>query len=128
MGNQDFLLEETPAPELWEHPTWSLLELVNAYGTVINDGMEQDPVLVTRIEDRNGHVLYKHMPQTVQGVPVRKQRFLMTEMLKAGLSPNRWGTSQALWAFDLFNSNTEFGGKTGTSSNHSRCLVCWRHS
>jgi penicillin-binding protein 1A len=95
----------------------SLLELVNAYGTVINDGMEQDPVLVTRIEDRNGHVLYKHTPQTVQGVPY-ETAFLMTEMLKAGLT-EPMGTSQALWAFDLFNSNTEFGGKTGTSSNHS---------
>ena len=42
----------------------------------------------------------------------------MTEMLKAGLT-EPMGTSQALWAFDLFNSNTEFGGKTGTSSNHS---------
>jgi len=29
------------------------------------------------------------------------------------------GTTQSLWAWDLFNSNTDFGGKTGTSSNHS---------
>ena len=109
-------LEETPALSLGASDV-SLLELVNAYGTVINDGMEQDPVLVTRIEDRNGHVLYKHTPKTVQGVPY-ETAFLMTEMLKAGLT-EPMGTSQALWAFDLFNSNTEFGGKTGTSSNHS---------
>lgn len=42
----------------------------------------------------------------------------MTEMLKAGLT-EPLGTSQALWGYDLFRYNTEFGGKTGTSSNHS---------
>ena len=29
------------------------------------------------------------------------------------------GTSQALWEWDLFRYDTDFGGKTGTSSNHS---------
>ena len=42
----------------------------------------------------------------------------MTEMLKAGLT-EPLGTSQALWGYDLFKYDTEFGGKTGTSSNHS---------
>ncbi len=39
-------------------------------------------------------------------------------MLRAGLT-EPLATSQALWAYDLFRHNTEFGGKTGTSSNHS---------
>lgn len=109
-------LEETPALSLGASDV-SLLELVNAYGTVINDGMEQDPVLVTRIEDQNGNVLYNNKPQQTQVVPY-ETAFLMTEMLKAGLT-EPLGTSQALWAFDLFKYDTEFGGKTGTSSNHS---------
>ena len=29
------------------------------------------------------------------------------------------GTSQALWGYKIHTYNTEFGGKTGTSSNHS---------
>ncbi len=46
-------LNETPAVSLGASDV-SLLELVNAYGTVINDGMVHDPVMVTRIEDKNG--------------------------------------------------------------------------
>lgn len=42
----------------------------------------------------------------------------MTQMLMAGLT-EPMGTSQALWGYDLFRYNTDFGGKTGTSSNHS---------
>lgn len=42
----------------------------------------------------------------------------MTEMLKGGMT-EPGGTSKALWAYDLFRYDTDFGGKTGTSSNHS---------
>lgn len=109
-------LEETPALSLGASDV-SLLELVNAYGTIIDDGKQHDPVLVTRIEDREGNVIYEYKPEEKQVIPYQSA-FLMTEMLKAGLS-ERGGTSQALWAFDLFRYDTEFGGKTGTSSNHS---------
>ncbi|MEG1562713.1 MAG: transglycosylase domain-containing protein [Bacteroides sp.] len=109
-------LEETPALSLGASDV-SLLELVNAYTTVVNDGMTHDPVLVTRIEDRNGKVLYEYQPKPVQAIPY-ETAFLMTEMLKAGMT-EPMGTSQALWGYNLFNFDTEFGGKTGTSSNHS---------
>ncbi len=95
----------------------SLLELVNSYCTVINDGMTHDPVLVTRIEDRNGKVLYNYNPEQKQAIPY-ETAFLMTQMLLGGLT-EPMGTTQALWSFDLFHYNTDFGGKTGTSSNHS---------
>ena len=35
----------------------SLLELVNSFGTVVNEGMYHDPILVSRIEDKNGKVI-----------------------------------------------------------------------
>lgn len=95
----------------------SLLELVNSYCTVVNDGMTHDPVLVTRIEDRNGNVLYNYVPEQKQAIPY-ETAFLMQQMLQGGLT-EPMGTTQALWSFNLFNYNTDFGGKTGTSSNHS---------
>ncbi len=95
----------------------SLLELVNSYCTVVNDGMTHDPVLVTRIEDRNGKVLYNYSPEQKQAIPY-ETAFLMQQMLQGGLS-EPMGTTQNLWSFDLFKYNTDFGGKTGTSSNHS---------
>ncbi len=95
----------------------SVLELVNAYCTVINDGMTHDPVLVTRIEDNEGKVLFEHKIVQTQAIPYQTA-FLMTQMLRAGLTEYN-ATSQNLWSFDLFRQGTEFGGKTGTSSNHS---------
>ena len=109
-------LEETPSLSLGASDV-SLLELVNAYSTVINEGKTHDPVLITRIEDSNGHVIYEDKTMQKQVLPYQTA-FLMTEMLKAGLT-EPLGTSQALWGYDLFRYNTEFGGKTGTSSNHS---------
>lgn len=109
-------LEETPALSLGASDV-SLMELVNAYTTAVNEGVAHDPVLVTRIEDRDGKVLYQHEPRTAQALPY-ETAFLMTEMLKAGMT-EPLGTSQALWGYDLHRYNTEFGGKTGTSSNHS---------
>ena len=109
-------LNETPSVSLGASDV-SLLELVNSYCTVINDGMTHDPVLITRIEDRNGKVIYKYDPKQTQAIPY-ETAFLMTEMLRSGLS-EPGGTSQALWGFNLFNFDTDFGGKTGTSSNHS---------
>lgn len=109
-------LEETPALSLGASDV-SLLELVNAYTTVINEGRTHDPVLITRIEDANGHTIYEDNTQQKQVLPY-ETAFLMTEMLKAGLT-EPLGTSQALWGYDLFHYDTEFGGKTGTSSNHS---------
>jgi len=110
-------LEETPAISLGASDV-SLVELVNSYTTVVNDGVSHDPVLVTRIEDSKGNVLFEYTPPTpVQAIPY-ETAFLMTEMLKGGLTEPR-GTSKALWSYDIFNYDTDFGGKTGTSSNHS---------
>ncbi|MDR3653028.1 MAG: transglycosylase domain-containing protein [Paludibacter sp.] len=95
----------------------SLLELVNSYSTVVNEGVYHDPILVTRIEDKDGNVIYE--PKSVQKrVIPYEDAWLMTEMLKGGMT-EPGGTSRALWSWDLFKYNTDFGGKTGTSSNHS---------
>lgn len=95
----------------------SLLELVSAYGTVVNDGIAIEPVLITRIEDKDGKVIYETEPEKTQAIPY-VSAYLMQQMLRGGLTcPG--GTSQALWRFRIFDKGTEFGGKTGTSSNHS---------
>ncbi|MFT4073286.1 MAG: transglycosylase domain-containing protein [Dysgonamonadaceae bacterium] len=95
----------------------SLLEMVNAYTTVVNEGKYHDPVVITRIEDRNGNVLYTNKTIQKQVLPY-EDAWLMQEMLKGGLT-EPGGTSRALWSWNLFKWNTDFGGKTGTSNNHS---------
>jgi penicillin-binding protein 1A len=109
-------LEDKPSTSLGASDV-SLLELVNSFGTVVNEGIHNEPVLVTRIEDADGHVIYKADNQSKRVIPY-ETAWLMTEMLKGGMT-EPGGTTQALWEWDIFNYNTNFGGKTGTSSNHS---------
>jgi len=95
----------------------SLFELTNAYCTAINEGYRQEPVLITKIEDRKGNVIYEHQPKKERAIPY-ETAYLTTQMLLGGLT-EPFGTTQALWEHDIFRYDTEFGGKTGTSSNYS---------
>ncbi len=95
----------------------NLLELTNAYCTVANDGMHVEPVLVTRIVDRNGKEIYKGPTKSEQVISYRSA-FLMQQLLQGGLR-EPGGTSQSLWGYIGKFTDTDFGGKTGTSNNHS---------
>lgn len=95
----------------------SLYEIVNAYCCFVNGGYLEEPVLVTRIEDKNGSVIYENKPVKKQ-VLSGETAYLMSIMLRSGLT-EPGGTPQGLFGYDLFRRNTDFGGKTGTSSNYS---------
>jgi len=95
----------------------TLEEMVNAYCTFVNGGDLVEPVLVTRIEDREGKVIYEATPMKKQ-VLDPETAFLMSIMLRAGLT-EPGGTTQGLFEYDLFRFGTEFGGKTGTSSDYT---------
>ena len=45
-------------------PEFNVYEMVGAYGTFANQGVYVKPVMVTRIEDKNGTVLYEYVPET----------------------------------------------------------------
>ncbi len=94
----------------------NLYEMVGAYSTFLNHGLWTKPMFITRIEDRNGNVIHEFIPQRQQVIS-EESAWLMLHMLKGGLE-EPGGTSQALFQYDLFRGN-EFGGKTGTSQNHS---------
>ena len=107
-------LTATPALTLGASDV-NLLELVGAYCTPVNDGKAIDPVLVTRIEDRDGNVLYEANPEERQALSP-KSAFYVQQLLMGGMS----GTSSRLRGFvGNANNDTDFGGKTGTSNNHS---------
>lgn len=95
----------------------TLEEMVKAYCTFVNNGNLVKPILVTKIEDRNGNVIYEGLPQ-LKPVLSQQTAFLMTVLLRAGLT-EPGGTTQGLFSYDLFRYGTEFGGKTGTSSDYT---------
>ncbi|WP_128543988.1 penicillin-binding protein 1A [Larkinella soli] len=95
----------------------SLYEMVAAYCTFANNGVFTEPLLVTRIEDRNGRVIEEFVPERKQAIR-EETAFLMLHMLRGGLEESG-GTSQNLWSYDLFKNKNQVGGKTGTTSNNS---------
>ncbi len=97
----------------------NLLEMADAYCCIANDGKHIDPVLVTHIVDKNGKEVYRAPKEVKQVIPY-KSAFLMQKMMMGGLR-EPGGTSMSLnhWVGVRKALDTEFGGKTGTSNNHS---------
>ena len=107
-------LDPTPALALGSSDV-TLQELVNAYCTPVNNGVHHDPVLVTRILDRDGNEIYT-APTEDHQVLSQHSAFLVQQLLQGGMS----GTSSRLMGFvGQHAQDTDFGGKTGTSNNHS---------
>jgi penicillin-binding protein 1A len=109
-------LDPTPSLALGASDV-NLLELVGSYATVVNDGKAHDPILVTRILDRDGNEVYTAPTEDRQAIPYRSA-FMVQQLLQGGLQ-ERGGTSMSLWGYVGKYRDTEFGGKTGTSNNHS---------
>ncbi|MBQ3630138.1 MAG: transglycosylase domain-containing protein [Prevotella sp.] len=107
-------LEKVPSLALGSSDV-NLLELVNAYTTIINDGKAHEPVMVTRILDRDGNEIYKDETEQKQVVTYRTA-FFMQQLLMGGLSGTSYGLQNYI---RQFAERTDFGGKTGTSNNHS---------
>lgn len=95
----------------------NLQELVDAYCTVADNGKHHAPVLITRVVDRDGKEVYVDNSVSEQVIPY-KSAFLMQQLLQGGMR-EPGGTSQSLWGYVGDFRDTEFGGKTGTSNNHS---------
>lgn len=108
-------LDPTPALTLGSSDV-NLLEMVGAYCTPVNDGKAITPILVTKIEDREGNVIYEAKPDEHEVLPA-KSAFYVQQLLRGGMS----GTSSRLMGFVGYDkaADTDFGGKTGTSNNHS---------
>ena len=109
-------LDEQPALALGSSDV-NLLEMANAYCTVANDGKHIEPILVTRIVDRDGKEVYNSRIEEKQVIPY-KSAFFMQQLLMGGMR-EPGGTSQSLWGYVSKANDTDFGGKTGTSNNHS---------
>lgn len=111
-------LDLTPSLSLGSSDV-QLIELVDAYCSVMNDGMQRKPILVSKIVDRNGKVIYDAEEQVTQAQRAMRYRtaYYMQRLLWAGAYEG--GTSSSARAYLGKYYDTEVGGKTGTSSNHS---------
>lgn len=111
-------LDDTPSLALGSSDV-QLLELTDAYCTVANNGKHHDPMIITKIVDKGGKTVYEDNAEAEQVIPY-KSAFLMQQLLLAG-THEPGGTSQSLLSATYAggHNDTDFGGKTGTSNNHS---------
>jgi len=110
-------------------PDISVYEMVAAYSTFANKGVYNKPVMVTRIEDKNGTVLYQVTPESkdvlseeVAYVTVN----LMEGVTNAGSGRrlrHNWASKVAVYKEIITGYPYEFdnpiAGKTGTTQNQS---------
>lgn len=91
----------------------SVYDMVGAYGAFANHGVWTEPIYLTRIEDKNGNVLYERRPKVVQALN-DQTAYVMTFMLKGVVEQ---GTGVRLrYKYGLTNP---IGGKTGTTNDNS---------
>ncbi len=124
--NRDIL--EVPAIALGT-PEFNVYEMVGAYGTFANQGVYVKPVMVTRIEDRNGTVLYEYTPET-KDVLSKDVAYAMVELLKGVTQSGsgvrlrgNYNTNTTVYKEIITGYPYEFtnpiAGKTGTTQNNS---------
>ena len=101
----------------------SVYEMVGAYSTFVNKGIWTEPIIVNRIEDKNGILLQEFSPKTNEAMS-EKTADLMVRMLQGVVdgvyNPHAnitMGTGVRLRRTYKFEN--EIGGKTGTTQNNS---------
>ena len=120
----------TPVPAIaLGTPDISVYEMVAAYSTFANKGVYNKPVMVTRIEDKNGTVLFQFTPESkdvlseeVAYVTVNLMEGVVQAGSGARLRDNwrvgRTFTKEMLTGYPYELTNP-IAGKTGTTQNQS---------
>ncbi len=106
------LLEPVPAICLGV-PDISLREIVGAYTSFANEGVHVKPLYITRIEDKNGHVLQRFAPEEKE-VLSEQTAYAMLKLME-GVST--FGTGIRLR--NKYGLKGQIAGKTGTTNNNS---------
>jgi penicillin-binding protein 1A len=110
-------------------PDLSVYEMVAAYSTFANKGVYTKPVIMTRIEDKNGTILFQFTPKT-KDVLSEEVAYVTINLLE-GVTHGGSGTrlrhntagDQAVYKEIVtgypYEFNNPIAGKTGTTQNQS---------
>lgn len=83
----------------------SVMDMTGAYATFANNGVYNKPIFVTKIEDRNGKLIYSAVPEQRTAIP-ENYNYVMVDMLRYA----------AKFIQPQFES--EVAGKTGTTNDY----------
>ena len=103
----------------------SLIEMVSAYSTFANKGLRVTPMMITRIEDKNGTLLDEFVPETKE-VLSEESAYIILDLMKG---VTRFGSGARLrseWTRQEkectgfpYKFTNPIAGKTGTTQNQS---------
>ena len=83
----------------------NVFEMTSAYCSFANNGVYNKPTFITKIEDKDGRVIYTAIPERRKVYP-ENYNYAMVDMLK-------YASSAIDWAVE-----SEVGGKTGTTNDY----------
>ena len=111
-------------------PDISLFEMVGAYSTFANRGIYVKPVMITRIEDKNGRALFEVVPET-RDVLSEEVAYVTVNLMQgvtkygsgarlrhAGLEKTNYIYEKIVTGYPYIFDNP-IAGKTGTTQNQS---------
>ncbi|MBU6343109.1 MAG: transglycosylase domain-containing protein, partial [Bacteroidetes bacterium] len=84
----------------------TVMEMTGAYATFANKGMYGKPIVIRKIEDKNGKVLWRSLPDEKVALPPNVN-YVMVDMLKYNVAG----------APGINTLKSEVGGKTGTTND-----------
>lgn len=92
----------------------TLLELTSAYATFASMGLYHEPVVVTRIEDRNGRLLASFNPPP-QPALSQHTAYTLLDLMRDAVEPGGTGVGIRY----RFGVEGDLAGKTGTTQNNT---------
>ena len=113
LGVRQSPLDPVPALALGSSPV-TLKEMVNAYGTLANGGSYQEPMWVTRIENRDGELLAEFAPTKPEEALDGQLSYELVDMLRGVINK---GTGRAIR--QQYGIRGDVAGKTGTTQGNA---------
>ncbi|WP_422089751.1 transglycosylase domain-containing protein [Tenacibaculum ovolyticum] len=102
----------------------SLIEMASAYSTFANKGLRVSPMMITRIEDKNGTVLEEFVPETKEVVS-EESAYVVLDLLKGVTTGGSGVRLRTQWkkadyiTGHPYKFTNPIAGKTGTTQNQS---------
>ncbi|MBT9476587.1 MAG: transglycosylase domain-containing protein [Polaromonas sp.] len=113
MGVRQSKLEQVPSLALGTSPV-TLKEMVSGYSTIANSGKYIEPILVTRIEDRNGRVLEQFEASAPDQAMSTAAANTLLDVMRGVIDR---GTGSAIRS--RYGIQADVAGKTGTTQDNT---------
>lgn len=113
LGVRSSHLDAVPALALGASPV-TLLEMTNAYGSLVRGGQYRSPLIVTRIEDRNGKLLAQFAPHAPEKAMDLEDSYALIDMLRGAVDKGTGRDIRRRWGI-----KDDVAGKTGTTQNNA---------